>query len=318
MRTFVSAEWSCAAVKSHSALGIINPSVQGCLLLEAFPQYEFNLGGPVLPDRDKKMEPAALMVEVCAVFRSRLNSGFYDNLRETLDRPWPALEVGALKGCVKHAAPESEDDGEPSASQRLCLDDLLKHYRKSGPCATFLASVCDLPLQDGSRARLCYVIPKFRLEYAESKHEEMSAALHLALARTPSDVRQACAAPTTGHWRVFILTRSLFSGFQVFPDFPRDNRLPHVDRQSSLVGGKVDIECVLATPSGHLHLPYYPGSRLQAVIACSDTSNFGTGTALCTFGRTTQWWMLTNTLWRALATQSTLSLSRACFALRLA
>ena len=82
--------------------------------------------------------------------------------------------------------------------QRLDLDSLLKHFRKKGPCGTWMATPCDLVLQDASVAQSLYVFGKYDLNAVTEKRDDTFAAMRLCLARAASEVEAACADPETG------------------------------------------------------------------------------------------------------------------------
>ena len=73
----------------------------------------------------------------------------------------------------------------------------MQHWRKHGPRSTYLASTCSKTLDDGSVAKLCYIMPKYSLRLAVERPGDMSAAMALALATSPSQVEKACAHPST-------------------------------------------------------------------------------------------------------------------------
>ena len=138
------------------------------------------------------------MVDVCVCLRSRLNAGEYADMREAFSDPWRALQVPSQTVWGPRVEDQEDSDQVEQRSRRLCQDDILKHFRKHGARGTFLASVTSRVLADGSKAKLLYVFPKYRLELGHCRREEIAAALRLGLASTVEDVFQACADPETG------------------------------------------------------------------------------------------------------------------------
>lgn len=150
--------------------------------------------------RRRTLEPATLMREVAHAFRSRLNSGEYDNMKQEVDRAWHALHCRSQsKPAVRDTDPAApSDEDTPTRHCRLDLDTIVKHFQSKGPSRTFLASVCKHKLDDNQTADVVYVMPKYRLRNAVEKTEEMYASMRLAVATTAAEVQEACADPETG------------------------------------------------------------------------------------------------------------------------
>ena len=86
--------------------------------------------------------------------------------------------------------------------RRLDRSDLLDHFRKHAARGTYVASTCDLVLQNGDKARVAYVMPKYTLRHASEKPEEMRAMLKLSLASTRDMVLRALEHPETSTYDV--------------------------------------------------------------------------------------------------------------------
>ena len=74
----------------------------------------------------------------------------------------------------------------------------MQHFHRCGPRGTYLGTSCSKKLRSGEVAKLCYVLPKFQLRFAEERPADMAACVRLALAETPSQVQEACFHPSTG------------------------------------------------------------------------------------------------------------------------
>lgn len=140
------------------------------------------------------------MSDVCHAFKSHLAAGHYEQIMSTVLEPWKALSVPVKRQQAYEDFLDSDEEPQRAVRKRLCLDDIVKHYQEHGATGTLAASVCDLVLDTGETARLCYAFPKWNLGHAVSKHGELCAALKLGLARTSDDVRRAAASVETGPW----------------------------------------------------------------------------------------------------------------------
>ncbi len=121
------------------------------------------------------------MVEVCQAFRSRINAQEYDDMLHAFPAAWPALRSRAGKQWVRVDEPVDADADTACQRKRLDVDAILKHYRSKGPCNTFMASTCSLSLADGSTAPVVYAMPKFQLNFAEERRDDLFAALRLII-----------------------------------------------------------------------------------------------------------------------------------------
>ena len=92
----------------------------------------------------------------------------------------------------------SDEETKPEKRRRLDLDTLLKPFRSKGACGTLMATTCDAQLEDGSKSRLLYIIPKYDLNAAIERRDDMFAAMPLCLARSEAEVEAAAADPETG------------------------------------------------------------------------------------------------------------------------
>ena len=61
-----------------------------------------------------------------------------------------------------------------------------------------MATTCDAQLEDGSKSRLLYIIPKYDLNAAIKRLDDMFSAMRLCLARSEAAVEAAAADPETG------------------------------------------------------------------------------------------------------------------------
>ena len=147
---------------------------------------------------------AELMAQVCKAISSRVCGGAYAKMVDSLGKVWknlmrwPKRKAG---GKAEFANGEQGADGSPSA--RLDFDTILKHYRAHGARKTFLMQPCSKKLSTGATAKMVYVMPKYKLEYAWEKAAEMQCAMRLALAETGREVEAACAHPDTGAYDIF-------------------------------------------------------------------------------------------------------------------
>jgi hypothetical protein len=146
----------------------------------------------------RKKDPAASIVDACAAVVSKLKNGDYNNLVCALSAPWRSLLVNDKPQVQDVDSLDSQGEPQLVQRKRCDLDSLLKHFRTHGPTGTYAASVCKVPLENGHQARLVYVLPKFNLEHASSRKQEMSAALRLALSTSEAEVRHAAASLETG------------------------------------------------------------------------------------------------------------------------
>ena len=92
----------------------------------------------------------------------------------------------------------SDEETKPEKRRRVDLDTLLKPFRSKGACGTFMATTCDAQLEDGSKSRLLYIIPKYDLNAAIKRLDDMFSAMRLCLARSEAAVEAAAADPETG------------------------------------------------------------------------------------------------------------------------
>ena len=182
--------------------------------------------GFFLPDglRQETLDPAALMVECCAVQRSRISQGCYDNMKGGKASPWPGLLAGPAGG-ARGDVLEDGDVESGTTLKRLDLQSIMRHFRKKDAAGTFAASVCSLALSDGTSVRMVYVIPKYILSWTTERRPDTDAVLALSLAQSVEDVQAACAAPETGRlellnffcwgggWSGLILTRQFLDFF---------------------------------------------------------------------------------------------------------
>jgi len=146
----------------------------------------------------RKKDVGSLMKGVCDSFHSKLAAGDYENLKAAVVDAPSCLHVRSQKQSVQVDSLDSEQEAQVVHRERLDLDALCKWFHKHGPTGTFVASVCNKPLDDGSTARLCYAFPKYCLQHALQKKPEMLAALQLGLSLTSEEVRHAAASPLTG------------------------------------------------------------------------------------------------------------------------
>lgn len=138
------------------------------------------------------------MKDVCDAFEAKVAAGEYSNLVSVVADAPQCLHVRGAVQLVDLDSLDSQDEAQVVQRKRLDLEALCKHYHRHGSTATFMASVCKKPLDDGSTARLCYCFPKYQLSHALEKKAEMLAALQLGLSTCPDDVRHAAASPKTG------------------------------------------------------------------------------------------------------------------------
>ncbi|CAE7620467.1 unnamed protein product [Symbiodinium sp. KB8] len=91
--------------------------------------------------------------------------------------------------------------------KRLDRAAILKHYRAHGPRATYLASSCDVTLSTDEKAKLVYVLPKYKLHLATDRQADMLAAMRLALATSETEVLRLSTGQTVatvGHVLFFL------------------------------------------------------------------------------------------------------------------
>lgn len=148
--------------------------------------------------RLRKKDPGALIADVCACVAAKLKAGDYDNLKFAVEDPWRRLIVADKAQVQEVDSLDSQDEPQLVIRKRHDLDSILRHFRQHGPTGTFCASVCQIDLDTGSQARLAYVLPKYHLDHAQNRKQEMSAALRLALATSEVEVQHAAASIETG------------------------------------------------------------------------------------------------------------------------
>ena len=135
------------------------------------------------------MEPAALLVLTCSSFASKLNAVAYNDMQQEVPFAWAGLRCRKTKQHVKvDESAGSDEETKPEKRWRLDLDTLLKHFRSKGACGTFMVTTCDAQLEDGSKSRLLYIIPKYDLNAAIERRDDMFAAMPLCLARSEAEV----------------------------------------------------------------------------------------------------------------------------------
>lgn len=108
----------------------------------------------------------------CSAFASRLNAGEYNGMHQEVPLAWAALRSRGNKHYVRVDDMDVDNDDEkPEKRRRLNLDSLLTHFCKKGPCGTFMATTCDLQLDDGAVAQSLYVFGKYDLNAVTEKKE---------------------------------------------------------------------------------------------------------------------------------------------------
>ena len=142
-----------------------------------------------------QMDVGEAVLQVCHAVQGRLQQGYYNDLSMTVSKAWPSLLQARKHQKLPLVDPE-EDNGVRKA-RRLDRASIVKHWRKHGPRGTYVATTCDKVLDDGSRATLLFVMPKFALHFAAERHQDMTAAVQLGLAQTVEEVQQACRHPET-------------------------------------------------------------------------------------------------------------------------
>ena len=136
---------------------------------------------------------AEVMVQAVNAVNTKIAAGFYDGLTQTISKVWPGLHNWPKKKWnAKDEQQGYHSDTEEKPSGRIDFNVILKHYKWYGPQKTYLSEPCSLTLSTGDRAIYLYVMPKYHLEYAWEKKEDMNAALKLAKAETQENVRDAC------------------------------------------------------------------------------------------------------------------------------
>lgn len=146
----------------------------------------------------RQKDPASVILDVAAALTSKLRNGDYDKMLATVAQPWQSLQVSDKAQLQDVDSLDSDDEPQLVQRKRLDLEAILKHFRRHGPTGTFIASVCSLALQNGCSARLVYVLPKYSLQHAAKRKQEMASALRLALATSEEEVARAAASLQTG------------------------------------------------------------------------------------------------------------------------
>ena len=146
----------------------------------------------------RQKDPASVILDVAAALTSKLRNGDYDKTLATVAQPWQSLQVSDKAQLQDVDSLDSDDEPQLVQRKRLDLEAILKHFRRHGPTGTFIASVCSLTLQNGCSARLVYVLPKYSLQHAAKRKQEMASALRLALATSEEEVARAAASLQTG------------------------------------------------------------------------------------------------------------------------
>ncbi|CAL1161178.1 unnamed protein product [Cladocopium goreaui] len=217
----------------------------------------------LLRKRTLLSDVGSLMKGVCDSFHSKLAAGDYENLKAAVADAPSCLHVRSQKQSVQVDSLDSEQEAQVVHRERLDLDALCKWFHKHGPTGTFVASVCNKPLDDGSTARLCYAFPKYCLQHALQKKPEMLAALQLGLSLTSEEVRHATASPLTGSYDVIrhLHLRSNFCTVWV----TTDNRVVDGHRTYMSFAGHSEHSLfvhALLQPGGLAKIPGGPKSNL--------------------------------------------------------
>ena len=99
--------------------------------------------------RRRTLEPATLMREVAHAFRSRLNSGEYDNMKQEVDRAWHALHCRSQsKPAVRDTDPAApSDEDTPTRHCRL----KSRHHCQALPVERPFADLSGVGLQAQAR-----------------------------------------------------------------------------------------------------------------------------------------------------------------------
>ena len=124
---------------------------------------------------------------------TRLEKGDYASLSSSITQPWSELTLCRRK----RLSTAADQSGDSQKVRRLDRTDLLEHFRKHGARGTYLASACDVVLQNGDKARVADVLPKYTSRHASEKPEEMRVMVKLSLASTKDEVLRALERPET-------------------------------------------------------------------------------------------------------------------------
>ena len=141
-----------------------------------------------LPNGYQHFNVAEIMIEVCDIISPQITKGYYDRMVNEISEPWKVLEKLPFR---RNSARDEEftvlkpgESGTEEKSQQKRLDfaALNEHFKKNLAEKTYLVKPCSLTLSTGEEAKLAYVFPKYRLNYAVEKPVDMHAMMNLALA----------------------------------------------------------------------------------------------------------------------------------------
>jgi len=161
-----------------------------------------------MPGTARKRDAATLMSKVCAIVRSKVETGHYDKLAISIQENLPVLWrwPRAKKAGTGEWDSNSDEDvlgvhqRQHEPPPRLDMEQMVAHYRAHGAVGTYLYAQLEnvIELSDGTVANRVHVMPKYHLEWAKEREEAMRYMLDLAAAQTVPDIQAACVCRKTG------------------------------------------------------------------------------------------------------------------------
>ena len=132
-----------------------------------------------------------LMVQLCTIMNSRMRTKFYSEVQAAILEA-PAILYEAQR---KRTVTVVDEESEGRCGRVQDLVTIVGHYKKYGAKGTYLAVPCRRAFASGLVASLVYVFPTYKLIRAVECLDDMRRMLKLVLAKTVSEIREACYSP---------------------------------------------------------------------------------------------------------------------------
>lgn len=118
---------------------------------------------------------AQLITDVAQALQSRIQAGAYADLRQEIPTPPACFIKWQQKKLSGHSDTNANHEEETARPQRLDLASILNHYRAYGAARTFMSKACRLTLASGDEVVVAYVMPKYKLNLAVERPQDMEA-----------------------------------------------------------------------------------------------------------------------------------------------
>ena len=126
----------------------------------------------------------------------KVRQGAYDSMVDRYDKVFPCTHARPKSSKTSSRGGAQKDSiftESAKQSNRLGMDDIVKHFRQHGEDGTFLRRRVQMDLDTGDRAVQVFVLPKYTLRLALDSRDDMEAALLLGAAETVHQVWAAAA-----------------------------------------------------------------------------------------------------------------------------